>query len=64
MTQAVERQRAHAATAVTRAFAKHAAINVRQCDQLAELLAEPTRLARRQRREHERIVAVWRAQAQ
>src|SRR4030095_6034746 len=45
MTQAVERERAHAATAVRGALADNAAFDVRLVHPLAELLAEQTRPA-------------------
>src|SRR4029453_4632951 len=58
MTQTVERERTHAATAVRGALADDAAFDIRQCDQLAESLGERTRAAPSQRREEILVVRV------
>src|SRR4029453_3745668 len=62
MTQTVERERAYAATAVSGALADDAALDIRQCEQLAELLTEQTRSAPRQRRKEKLVVALRRRQ--
>src|SRR5262249_9655527 len=64
MPQAVERERADAATAVRGALADDATVDVRQRDQLAELLTERTRPAPGQRRKDIFVVALRRWQGQ